>query len=322
MAYLLLAMVVLCLQGMAASALFMSSECITSQRNLLKRSSLMWGLPSRLMSSTGQSTSSGFGGSGTSSGEAWNLTTLRKEVARQYLRCFKKVSKAHDRVSLVQRESPDNPTAIDGVRKELNDLSARLNSIRDIESTLASISSTSDPIFAGIIPKLQELDITDAAPQRPPRPPKVPKSSSSSGPRLPYKTYQSIDGIEIRVGRSAADNDLLSCDKAYRDDKNWWMHVSGHPGSHVVIRNTNDDFLVTHPETIVDAAVLTAIHSKCSQAGRVVVTMTRCRNVSKPKDAKPGLVQLTGVVKQIKVDLHREQSRLERLKSPTNSILQ
>jgi len=58
---------------------------------------------------------------------------------------------------------------------------------------------------------------------------------------------------------------------------------------------------------------LAAINSKAKQAGKVQVTLTRCRNVSKPRGAKAGLVQLSGDVLTISVDLKAEAHRLERL---------
>jgi len=38
-----------------------------------------------------------------------------------------------------------------------------------------------------------------------------------------------------------SDNDELTLKE--RDNKDWWMHVAGCPGSHVVIRNTAEGLL-------------------------------------------------------------------------------
>ena len=45
----------------------------------------------------------------------------------------------------------------------------------------------------------------------------------------------------------------------------------------------------------------------------MAVTYTRCRNVSKPFGAKAGLVQLSGDVATIQVNIKAETARLERL---------
>jgi predicted ribosome quality control (RQC) complex YloA/Tae2 family protein len=61
-----------------------------------------------------------------------------------------------------------------------------------------------------------------------------------------------------------------------------------------------------------DAAALAARQSKCT--GSVIqVSMTRAYNIQKPMNAKPGLVQLTGSVRTVRVDMKQVQSRLERL---------
>lgn len=50
-------------------------------------------------------------------------------------------------------------------------------------------------------------------------------------PRKPYHIYTGLDGLEIRVGRGASDNDELSCNPEHRDGADWWMHVAGCAGS-------------------------------------------------------------------------------------------
>lgn len=77
----------------------------------------------------------------------------------------------------------------------------------------------------------------------------------------------------------------------------------------MVIRSVEDE---VPRATVLDAAVLAAKYSK-AQSKRVSVSLTRCRNITKPPGAKPGLVQLSGDVKTIKVDMQAEASRLERL---------
>jgi hypothetical protein len=109
---------------------------------------------------------------------------------------------------------------------------------------------------------------------RQPRGPKKQKQAPAA-PRIPFIAYPSKDGIEIRVGRGSADNDKLSCDPAFRDGPDWWMHVAGHPGSHVVIRSHADDLPSSAPETIKDAAALDAKYSKVASLKRLWTTGTR-----------------------------------------------
>ena len=67
------------------------------------------------------------------------------------------------------------------------------------------------------------------------------------------------------------------------------------------------------PEEVVqDAAALAARQSKC-QGSVIKVSMTRCRDVKKPFGAKPGLVQLTGKVRTVSVNMKEAEARFQRL---------
>ena len=108
-------------------------------------------------------------------------------------------------------------------------------------------------------------------------------------PRLPYTTYTSSDDIPIRVGRSAAENDALTCDPRYRDDADWWLHVAGFSGPHVVVCCTDDELPTQYPNTLKEAAYLA--YPKSPPGMRVPVTYTRCGYVTKRPRAPTGLVE-------------------------------
>ena len=62
--------------------------------------------------------------------------------------------------------------------------------------------------------------------------------------------------------------------------------------------------------------------AQAPQRGRAGVSYVRCRQVSKPAGAKPGLVRLSGEVGTVKLDVSAEGTRLERLEAtllPVNS---
>jgi predicted ribosome quality control (RQC) complex YloA/Tae2 family protein len=109
--------------------------------------------------------------------------------------------------------------------------------------------------------------------------------------RKPYLTYTSSDSIKIRVGRSAADNDVLTISPEHRDDDDWWLHVSGSAGSHVVIRSHDDELPRKYPNTLREAACLAAMNSKSTKS-KASVTYTRCKFVSKKKGDPDGMVRL------------------------------
>mmetsp|Transcript_24504 Transcript_24504/g.57594 ORF Transcript_24504/g.57594 Transcript_24504/m.57594 type:complete len:147 (+) Transcript_24504:876-1316(+) len=85
--------------------------------------------------------------------------------------------------------------------------------------------------------------------------------------------------------------------------------ASGCPGSHVIIR-CHDQKL--NEDVVMDAAALAARQSKCN--GNIIkVSMTRARDVKKPLGAKAGLVELTGQVRTVTVNMKEVQVRLCRL---------
>ncbi|WP_438018385.1 NFACT RNA binding domain-containing protein [Sorangium sp. So ce315] len=104
----------------------------------------------------------------------------------------------------------------------------------------------------------------------------------------PYRTLV-VDGFEVLVGRGDEDNDALTFDIAEPHDL--WLHVAGGtPGSHVIVRNPER---VEVPRGVVErAAAAAAWYSKARGAARVEVHVCRVADVSKPRGAPAGLVQL------------------------------
>ncbi|MBX3205595.1 MAG: DUF814 domain-containing protein [Labilithrix sp.] len=104
----------------------------------------------------------------------------------------------------------------------------------------------------------------------------------------PYRTF-TFEGFEILVGRGEDDNDHLTFDVAKPQDL--WLHVGGGtPGSHVVIRNPD---AVDVPRPVIErAAALAAWYSKSREAKVVDVHYCKASEVSKPRGAPAGLVEL------------------------------
>ena len=103
------------------------------------------------------------------------------------------------------------------------------------------------------------------------------------------RVTKSPDGMIVLVGRTARDNDVLSLKLAAPRD--FWFHVAGESGSHVVVRNP--DKLETLPrETKHFAAGLAAGYSKARRGGSVSVHMARAGDVSKSRGLAPGKVHL------------------------------
>jgi predicted ribosome quality control (RQC) complex YloA/Tae2 family protein len=104
----------------------------------------------------------------------------------------------------------------------------------------------------------------------------------------PYRTTV-VDGFEILIGKGAEENDVLSIEVAMPHDV--WLHAAGGvAGSHVVIRNPDHGVV---PKAVIEkAAAFAAWYSKARGAPRVEVHVCKARDVSKPKGAPPGRVQI------------------------------
>jgi predicted ribosome quality control (RQC) complex YloA/Tae2 family protein len=109
------------------------------------------------------------------------------------------------------------------------------------------------------------------------------------GPRvLEYRLPGEWGEWTVLVGLSDADNDRLSLKVASQDD--WWFHVRGMPGSHVILRAVEG--VEPNRETLERVAAIAAYHSKARAGGVVAVSCTRARYVTKPRGAKVGTVQI------------------------------
>ena len=102
--------------------------------------------------------------------------------------------------------------------------------------------------------------------------------------------YPLGDGWSIVAGHSDSDNDRLSLKVARPEE--WWFHVRGMPGSHVILRCPEGIQKEPDKEMLRKAASVAAWHSKARSGGVVAVACTKAKFVSKPRGAKPGTVSL------------------------------
>ena len=100
--------------------------------------------------------------------------------------------------------------------------------------------------------------------------------------------YTLPGGHRVMAGKTDADNDRLSLKVAGPND--WWFHVRGMPGSHVVLIAAEGQ--TPDRRSLNRAAAIAAYHSKARGGGVVAVSGTLARHVNKPRGAKPGTVQI------------------------------
>jgi predicted ribosome quality control (RQC) complex YloA/Tae2 family protein len=125
---------------------------------------------------------------------------------------------------------------------------------------------------------------------------------------MKVKEFRSSSGIKIIVGQDDYSNDQLTFKISRANDL--WFHVSGSPGSHVVLQCAD---LGTPPDkaSIKEAAELAAWFSKMRQGGKVAVKYCLAQNVRKPRGTKPGTV-----------NINKEKTIMVHPKEPENEDLE
>ena len=96
--------------------------------------------------------------------------------------------------------------------------------------------------------------------------------------------FTTTNGYRVLCGKNNVQNEYITHKVAERND--WWFHVKGMPGSHVVMLCDGEE---PPAEDFTDAAEIAAYHSK-AQGEHIAVDYIQVRHVKKPPAAKPGLV--------------------------------
>jgi predicted ribosome quality control (RQC) complex YloA/Tae2 family protein len=186
----------------------------------------------------------------------------RENIEKLFAR-YKKLERAH--------ASVEHELAL--AREKLAALEALTLAAADLEQDPAALDD--EAVARGLLDKRQEAD---------------PRKKKAPDPRRPYRVFKTSAGSEVRVGRTAKDNDTLTTRHARGNDL--WLHTAECPGSHVVLvvgKGSEPD-----PEEILDAAHLAVHFSPVRGTDRAPVHVAKKKFVHKPKGAKAGLVTLSG----------------------------
>ncbi len=105
--------------------------------------------------------------------------------------------------------------------------------------------------------------------------------------KLQPRRLRTAEGWDVLIGRNNEGNDHLTVHMARPED--YWFHVHGTPGSHVVLRRGKG---ADEPskQTLLEVAAWTAYYSKSATAGTVPVIYTLKKYVRKPRKAPAGTV--------------------------------
>lgn len=105
---------------------------------------------------------------------------------------------------------------------------------------------------------------------------------------LPFRVFVVDGGFEVWVGKSAANNDLLTAHYAKPNDI--WLHARGASGSHTVLKSQTKT--LPPPKALRQAASIAAYYSKMRKASNVAVAYCERKYVRKPKKSAEGTVLL------------------------------
>lgn len=139
-----------------------------------------------------------------------------------------------------------------------------------------------------VAPPVRTGTLTPARPARSTLGPR-PAGKEDVPAKLLPRRYRTREGWEVWVGKTNEGNDYLTHRLARPED--YWFHVQGSPGSHVVLRRgkATDE---PSRDALREVAAWTAFFSRQRTSGTVPVMYTRKKYVRKPRGAKPGLAEV------------------------------
>ena len=113
----------------------------------------------------------------------------------------------------------------------------------------------------------------------------IKKQKGSKGSFIEPMHFVSSDGYDIYVGKNNIQNEYVTFEIAGAND--WWFHVKGMPGSHVIVKSGEKEL----PDRVYEeAGMLAAFYSSATPNEKVEVDYTLRKNLKKPAGSRPGLV--------------------------------
>ncbi|MFT5735476.1 MAG: putative ribosome quality control (RQC) complex YloA/Tae2 family protein [Planctomycetota bacterium] len=208
------------------------------------------------------------------------------------------VQKLFDRYHKLERAQTTVLEELDRAETRLLELQALAERAEDTDLDAEAVDD--EAVAEGLLDRRQ---IADA------------RKKKKAAPRKPYRSFVGCKGSEIRVGRTARDNDTLSIRLARGSD--YWLHTADVPGSHVIL--VTDRGQEPHQEEILDAAHLAIHFSPVRGTDRAPVHVVQRKHLHKPKGAKPGLVTLSGGrILEVRVQTERLNALLRAGSGPSS----
>ncbi len=183
------------------------------------------------------------------------------------------VQRIFDRYHKLERAGANVASELEIARGKADALEALLENARAEDADAEALEA--EAIEAGLLEQRQVGDL---------------RKRKAPAPRLPYRVFHVSGGAEVRVGRTASDNDDLTFRHSRGADL--WLHTADCPGSHVILRLGRGE--EPDPEALIDACLLAVHFSPAKDWKRADVHVAHQKQVHKPRGAKAGLVTLSG----------------------------
>lgn len=153
-----------------------------------------------------------------------------------------------------------------------------LERIDQVEARLAALTGAVAEVPDADLDRLRELDKL------------APKAHGGAGvdAPAPFVRWLGPHGEVVLVGRNARSNRQLTFQTAKGWD--WWMHLRGIPGAHLVLRSQRDG--APSLEVLLAMAQIALVHGKVPEGSARDVQYTRVRDVRSIPGAADGRVRL------------------------------
>ena len=177
--------------------------------------------------------------------------------AKKYYDRYAKLKRTYEALSVLTKETEG----------ELDDLKGVLNSIELAENE-ADLNGIRQELYSSGFIK---------------------KKTQGKGKSKPLKSeplkFLSSDGDIIYVGKNNFQNEEITFKLA--DNRDWWFHAKGLPGSHVLLKCAGKE---PSDKAFEEAARLAAHYSAAGESDKVEIDYVKRKEVKKPAGARPGYV--------------------------------
>lgn len=225
--------------------------------------------------------------------EQWEAVQHEGDLLKANLGLIKK---GMDSITIWDWKTEQNQTIkIDPKNTPKDEMAARFHRAKKLQKGFVPLQKQLDKVLEDIVKaerKLSDLEHVEKVEELPPfrllkANPLTSKKAMTKA--LPYHEFESASGLKIWVGKSARANDRLTFQLSNGND--WWLHVNGYAGSHVVIKTGKDK--EPDQETLLDAIQLALHYSKARDMGEGEVCVTQKKYVTRLARDKPGKVQVS-----------------------------